>query len=158
MSEIWIPERRRLALASCEKWHGTPHQDRIAIVKVGIDCAQLVHEILCDSGIIEPRKFTGYNLATGMHSIVRQLERTIGTCLNVEEVDKTNHQFGDIPVFREGIRSGHVGFCTEHHIWHSMANRFVTKSEFKIWRGEIQTIFRIKEIGWLENPQTIINA
>lgn len=153
---IWTEERKTFALASCKKWHGTPHQNRIAILGVGIDCAQFVNEVLVDSGIIERQQFGGYNIAAGMHNVSDQLERVIVNCLNVRAIKTCEKQFGDIAIFKTGIRSGHLGFCDDVFLWHALSGQSVTRSDFRIWRGEIEVLYRLTKIGLKNSPQSFI--
>ena len=156
MSEVWTAERKALALASCKKWHGTRHQNRIAILGVGIDCAQFINEVLCDAGVIERTKFGGYNVTDGMFKQSWRIQIAMQEALHVEQAELTKVEFGDLAVFRNGSRSAHCGFCTGPGIFHALADHCVVESQFNLWRGEIEALFRITEIGLKNHPQQVI--
>ena len=163
---IWTPERAALARASCQMWEGTPHVDRIAKVGVGVDCIKLVHEILVGAGVIEWREFTGYDVRAGMHSYSDRLRRILCHVLHCDCLPGNTEPllFGDVLVFTTGRRSGHVGFY-EHigapevagYIWHALAGHWVTKSDIKLWRSEIDSVIRLTQVGWKNDPSTAVN-
>lgn len=150
---IWTTERQALAVASCNKWHGTKHRNRMCQVGIGIDCIQFVKEVLADSGIIEPVKLSAYDVNDGTHNVSQRLAAAINFALDVEPVAIEAVSFGDLAVFRTGTRSGHVGFCAGSVIWHALAGQCVTRSNFALWRHEVETLYRIKSIGLKNNPQ-----
>lgn len=152
--EIWTAERKALAVASCEKWHGTKHRNRMCQVGVGVDCIQFVKEVLADSGIIEPVAFGSYDVNDGTHNVSLRLSKAISFALDVESVPLEKVAFGDLAIFRTGTRSGHVGFCAGNAIWHALAGQCVTRSQFNLWRHEIEFLYRIKTLG-LKNSPTI---
>lgn len=125
-------------------------------VGVGIDCIQFVKEILADAGIIDPVKLSAYDVNDGTHNVSQRLATAISFALDVETVSIQAPAFGDLAIFRTGTRSGHVGFCTGAAIWHSLAGQCVTKSQFNLWRHEIETLYRIKSIGLKNSPQIAV--
>ncbi len=155
MSEeiIWTEEKKKIAMATCAKWRGTPHRNRIAIVGLGIDCIKFVNEILCDSEIIDRTVFGGYDLNEGMLGESERLIVAIESLLNVERVENQEYQFGDLMVFKTGGISGHCGFCDGERIWHALSGNYVTNGQMKLWIHRIEVIFRIKKTGLKENPQ-----
>lgn len=156
MSEIWTPERQELALQSCNKWQGTKHRNRMCLVGVGVDCIQFVKEVLADAGIIDPVKLSGYDVNDGTHNVSQRLASAIGFALDVTPVSVETAAFGDLAIFRTGTRSGHVGFCTGGAIWHALAGQCVTRSNFNLWRHEIETLYRIQSIGLKNSPQIAV--
>lgn len=153
MNEVWTAERIALAQVSCNKWHGVKHCNRMAIPGVGIDCVQLIREILADAGVIEACSFGDYDVIDGMHNVSQRLSNAVQFALDVESVGLDTVQFGDIAIFRTGKRSGHIGFCTGKNIYHALANLCVTRSQFSLWRHEIEFLYRIKSVGLKNNPQ-----
>lgn len=153
MIEIWTAERKAIAQATCDKWHGTKHRNRMCQVGVGVDCIQFVNEVLADAGIIERTSFGSYDVTDGTHNVSLRLSKAISFALDVESVAIPSVQFGDLAIFRTGTRSGHVGFCAENVIWHSLAGQCVTKSLFNLWRHEIEFLYRIKSLGLKNSPQ-----
>lgn len=152
MTTIWTPDRKKTALATLGKWQSTPHRDRIAIPGVGIDCIQLVLQVLIDCEVIPAIVINGYDTTAGMHSHSDRLQRAFKSCMDLEDVPAGDPQFGDLAIFKTGNRSGHCGFITEGQIWHALARRSVTFSDYKLWRWEIETLLRIKAVGFTGNP------
>lgn len=159
MSEeiIWTPERKELALKSCEKWRGTPHKNRMSVLGVGIDCIKFVNEVLADSGIIDLQQFGGYDIQEGMFGVSDVLKKAVENSLHCERVDVSKNQFGDIAVFRNGMMAGHCGFLDETHIWHSLAGHFVTRSGYRLWNHDIEFLFRITKTGLKRSAQAAID-
>jgi len=150
---IWDETRKALALAECNRWHGTPHRNRMAQVGVGVDCIQFVNEILIASNVIERQPLGAYDVNDGTHNPSQRLAAAIKFALDVESVPLDQCAFGDLAVFNTGRQSGHVGFCGDGCLWHSLADRCVTKSQLNLWRGSIQFLFRIKSLGLKNSPQ-----
>jgi len=160
MTELWTPERVEQARKTLNEWHGTPHHDNMAIIGLGIDCINLVAEVLFDSGILERKKFGGYKTTHGMHSVSDRLARALDEALHVIPVDFSNPdgwRFGDIWIFQTGERSGHCAFYADGEIWHSLARRRVTRTQATIWSRELEKVFRITATGWKYEPQPIID-
>jgi hypothetical protein len=157
---IWTPERQALALGSLNKWHGTRHRDKLAIPGVGIDCINLITQVLFDAGIMEQRAFTGYRIDHGLHTVSTRLENAIEKALQVERLDNfqnsDNWAFGDIWIFRTGRRSGHCGFHEGGRIWHSLAGHVVTWGDASTWRREIEAAYRLTGLGWMADPQHVV--
>lgn len=148
---IWTPDRRALAIASCQKWRGTPHKNRVAEIGVGIDCIKFVHEILVDSHIIDRQEFSNYPIQEGMFGKSDKLKNALAMALYAEPFPIETHQFGDIAVFKNGMMAGHVGFLDDTHVWHSLAGKIVTKTQFNLWAHDMDFLLRINQLG-LKNP------
>ena len=140
-------------MEACWLWHGTPHGNRMARVGVGVDCVQFVNEILVASGVVERMPFGGYSVDAGLHIPSTKIQGVIERALFVQTVAAADAQFGDIAVFKNGTRSAHVGLVGEKVVWHALANQFVTRSQFSLWKHEIETLYRLTSIGWRINPQ-----
>src|SRR5216117_2282347 len=97
--EMWTDERRSLALASANGWHGTPHADFLALRGKGVDCIHLLTEILADSNVVERRAYGRYDPAAGLWSVSRKLVFAIETALHVERCEPDASEFGQIWVF-----------------------------------------------------------
>lgn len=156
-NEVWTDEARRKALAACDKWHGTPHKDRIAIVGVGIDCIKFLAEILMDAEIVDRVPFGSYTVQDGAFEVSTRLESVIETAFFVDSIPVDEMTFGDVAVFTTGRRSAHIGWHDGRDIWHALANRCVTHNDFKLWRRDIAKAYRITARGWKTNPQVTIN-
>lgn len=152
---IWTPERQALAVASLNKWQGTPHKNRIAVVGVGVDCIKLVYEVLVDSNVLPRASFGGYDVDSGMWAESTLLQDTIMNCMFGRWVT-SDFEFGDIFIMKTGKRSAHCGFYTaDGYIWHALARRFVTRSDFVLWKREIVGMVRLEQIGFRTNPDNM---
>jgi len=145
---IWTVERIQQAEATCAKWHGTPHRDRVAIVGAGIDCVMFVNEILADAGIIERVEFPAYPIADGIHEPSHRLAKAIENFLHVESATLDAAQFGDIGVGVTGQgRSAHILFVGNGRVWHSLAGVGVTHGKYNVWKSHISRLYRINGEG-----------
>jgi hypothetical protein len=153
---IWTEERKALARLSFAKWHGTPHRDRLALVGVGIDCINLIAEVLTDAGIVQRRPFTGYKLDHGTHRQSQRLHAAISNALHVEALPSgAPSEFGDLWSFSTGNRSGHCAIVGDGVIWHAMGNNRVTFTELERWQPELDKAYRLTDLGWYVDPQTV---
>jgi cell wall-associated NlpC family hydrolase len=151
-SQIWTNERKQIARTEAQRWIGTPHRDRIAIVGVGIDCINFVYEVLIAAEILERRTIGGYNTRIGYLEKTEKLKRAFKHCAHVKELPPGDPQFGDIVIFSEGKFSAHSGIVIDGSIWHSLAQRTVTMSTFEEWQKHIDCLLRITEIGLKNEP------
>lgn len=152
---IWTPERRQLALASLARWHGTPHHNRICEIGVGVDCIKFVYAVLCESQIVPSCDFSGYDVNDGMWGESTRLQDTMMKVFHSVWIE-SDFQFGDVPILKNGKRSAHCGFYTaDGYMWHSLGHRFVTKSDFGLWKREIRGMVRITETGFKIHPRNI---
>lgn len=152
---IWTPERRALALKSVEKWRGTPHRDRMAVVGVGVDCIHFVAAVLWESGIIPQFEFPGYNPAEGLHERSERLAGGLARCLYAAQTDKAAPQFGDVAVFKTGRVSGHCGFVLGDTIAHALAHQSVVITNYRVWRPAINFLFRVEATGLRMKPSEL---
>lgn len=153
---VWTPSARELAMRSLHKWHGTPHKNRLNIPGIGIDCIKLVAEVLVDSEIVNRLPYGSYSVEHGLFEPSDRLQKVIECAFHVERVAIAEHHFGDIPIFRTGKRSAHMGFLDDENIWHALANRSVTHSNFNLWSRDVDVLYRITARGWKNNPQVAI--
>lgn len=147
MSEVWTEEAKRLAIASIQKWRGTPHHNRVCEVGVGVDCIKFVAAVLHEAGIIPSVNLGGYDTSAGMWGVSTALQDEILRCVTGEWVSAP-YQFGDIAIFRTGTRSAHCGFMMgSEEVVHSLANRCVTVSPMAIWHRDIVGAVRLIQRG-----------
>lgn len=144
---IWTPERQAIARIEAQRWVGTPHRDRIAKLGIGIDCINYVYEILIAAGIVDRQPLGYYNTRVGLHDASDRLKRALTQCLRVEELAPVGREFGDIVVFQTGEFSGHCGIIIDGDIWHALANRTVTRSQFNEWASKVACLLRITAEG-----------
>ena len=150
---IWTPERIAAAQTEAHRWHGTPHRDRMALPGIGIDCINYVYEILIAAQILERAPLGYYNTRVGLHDGNDRLKRAFKECATVLEQPASDPQFGDIVIFKTGAFSGHCGIVlTGGDIWHSLAGRTVTRSNFAEWIPKIDCLLRIEQEGLIGVP------
>lgn len=152
---IWDEQRKEIARNALRRWHGTPYKNRIAVVGVGVDCINLVCEILYEAQVIPRASFSGYDTDLGMWAESTRLQDTMLRCLNAEWVT-SDFEFGDIFIMKTGTRSAHCGFYSDDgYIWHSLSRRCVTRSDFSLWKREILGMVRIVKTGFRMSPNNM---
>lgn len=147
---IWDQLTRELALAEAERWRGVPHVDRAANFQTGIDCIHYVAEIMFAAGVVERRELPSYDTTVGIARASRDMERAFFDTVHVEAFDPKVYQpqFGDVVLFKTGFTSAHCAFFADKHLYHSLANRCVTRSEWGHWRAKAESFIRFYEKGW----------
>lgn len=149
---VWTPERQLLARASCLKWHGTPHRDRLAAVGQGVDCVNFVAQVLFDAGVIESPVLPTYTTSDGMWAESTRLQEAILACVRGQWV-LDSFEFGDVLILKTGRRSAHCAFCAGDYIWHALAGRFVTRSDLALWAKEVSGAVRLTAAGLKQSPR-----
>lgn len=152
---IWTPERRKAALAAAERWHGTPHHDRMAEPGVGIDCMNLVVEILRGAGVLPQFDLPYYDTREGLFQWSDRLKFAFLKCGHCAEADKRVPEFGDVAVFKTIRVSGHCAFVTGPELIHAIGNRQVTRSRYTAWQQRIDCLLRFTATGLKADPKTI---
>lgn len=128
---------------------------------MGIDCINLIHEILVFADILPRKSFHGYDAGLGRDEITDKLKRVLKHVLFVEEVSAP--AFGDIIIFKTGTRAGHCAFFDDYchpkspKIWHAMAGKRVMASDFAEWKTEVDCILRLVQKGWKHDPETAVH-
>lgn len=115
------------ALECAERWHGTPHRDRMAKVGVGIDCIHFVREVMIAGGISEPFDCPYYLPRWGVGRDNNVMERLLLRCFEAELVPYHMEpvQDGDVLIFQVGRQSNHCGIVIGGQCWHSQAKYVV---------------------------------
>jgi len=161
-AQVWtgfqfsLPERQKQALASCEKWLGVPHVNRVAVHPTGIDCIHFVHEVLIDSGVLPPADLGRYTLTDGTFNPSDYLKRVFLAACYSEERHPGEAEFGDIVIFKTGKTSAHCGFYTPELVWHSLSGRAVIRSPWNHWKHEADCLVRIVHPGFKIEPKRAI--
>lgn len=148
---IWTPDKKEFALIEAERWRGTPHRDRMAVIGTGIDCIHYVAEIFIAAGLIERRQLPSYRTTEGIaNSANTALEDRIGEMVHVDriELDQAAPEFGDVIVFKVGNVSGHCGFFANEYLYHALGGRCVTRSPWQHWRHKAKVALRMTQGGW----------
>ena len=147
---IWDQITRELALAEAERWRGVPHVDRASNFPTGIDCIHYVAEIMFACGVVERRDLPSYDTMVGIAKESDSMELAFFKAVHVESLDPKIHppQFGDVVLFKTGFTSAHCAFFAGKHLYHSLANRCVTRSEWPHWKAKAESLIRFYEKGW----------
>lgn len=149
---VWIKERREAALAEAASWMGTPHRDRMAVRGQGVDCIRFVFEVLIAAPIVSRRELPPYSTMIGYGKESRSLQDSLLAAFHCVEFDyeqsEEEPQFGDIIVFKNGDQSAHCGWFSSGQLYHALARRCVTRSEWKHWAPRAKSIIRIYALGW----------
>jgi hypothetical protein len=153
MSEtLWTDERQDRARATCRKWGGTPHVNRLALVGEGIDCIHFVAEVLIDAGIIERKKLPFYDERLGSlrsHNIIEDL---LLAHLHAERLPPDSPAFGDLVVTTVGRQTNHLGIYIDGAMWHVPGKGRVGPEAWADWRPRVQGLVRITEPGYSSDP------
>ena len=155
---LWTPYRQSLALASVERWRGTPHRDHVAIQGVGVDCIHFVASVLQESEIVPRGTMPGYDPQEGLHDRSDRLREAFAACLHGREVDKREPMFGDLAVFKTGRTSGHCGIVLNGMLAHALVRSGVVLTSYKAWRPDVACLFRIEETSYKLNPHHLWRA
>lgn len=151
---IWNDTRKAAARASCKKWGGTPHYNRLAVAGTGIDCVHLVSEILRDSGIIPagfPMPF--YDERLGSLRQRNVIEDIIAAYMHADSLPPdTAPEFGDIVVCQCGRQSNHVGIIIDGEMWHVPGRGRVGPSAWVTWKKKTQALMRLTADGFKVDP------
>lgn len=148
---IWTENMKSLGLAEAERWLGVPHRNRMADIRIGIDCIHYVSEICVAAGLMDRQQLPEYDVNMGVAKVSTLLENAMIAKLHVEGFDSTNHEpeFGDVVVFDTGgLFSAHCGWYTGKHLYHSLAKRCVTRSEWKHWQHKAKIFVRFYSKGF----------
>jgi hypothetical protein len=148
---IWNEPTKALALTEAQRWQGVAHIDRLAKFPVGIDCIHYVAEILFAANIIERRELPFYRTTSGIAKVSTELEDRMLAAFHVEVLHVANHEpeFGDVVICATGrMTSAHCGWLAGQHLWHSLAGRCVTRSEWNHWRHKAKLFVRFYDRGW----------
>lgn len=149
---LWTPERKQLALAELARWHGVKHVNRVAVPGVGIDCIHLVFVVYVAAGLLPRRRLGTYNTEHGLFQHSDRLRDGLLATLHAVKVAPTTPEWGDIAIFKTGRTSAHCGFLTRGQVWHALAHRCVTVSEWHNWEHRADCLIRLTQPGFKANP------
>jgi cell wall-associated NlpC family hydrolase len=105
------PERQAQLSAEAARWLGTPFAHRGAVPGAGVDCVQLVGQLMCACGVAESYEFgDDYPLDWSMHSDRSLIAEYIDRVGCFERLEPTATAMpGDIAGFRIGLCIQHAG-------------------------------------------------
>jgi cell wall-associated NlpC family hydrolase len=156
---IFTAERKEQARAAFNRWHGTPHHDRIAIIGKGCDCVNLIRVIYHESDIVDGRSLGGYSTTLGTWKESDQLKGAFQSVLHTTEHTTEEPKFGDMIVFKNGGGlSAHCGLYAEGLVWHSLARRCVTASPWKHWKHKAESLLRLTRTGYKADPKSLLRG
>ncbi len=156
MNTIWTPERQAAARASCAKWAGTPHQNRLALPGEGIDCVRFVSEILKDAGIIDEARLPFYDERLGALRERNVIEDILTAYLHAEPLPPDAPvEFGDLVVCQCGRQTNHVGIIIDGAMWHVPGRGRCGPASWENWWRRAQSLVRITGTGYREDPASL---
>lgn len=158
MTDLWTPERRETARASCRAWAGTPHHNRIAVPGQGIDCINFVFEVLAAAGVVERFRLPRYQENLGVLRERNIMERLILDYFHAAAVPAPKEslpEFGDVAVWRCGMQSNHIGIVVDGEAWHVAGKSRVGPEAWPNVRKDLQSLLRFTASGWHTNPATL---
>ena len=137
-------ERRGCLLKELQEWLGTPFVHRAHIKQAGIDCVQLIGQVMTKCGVVGSYDFGNYPLDWGEHRadslIVQYIE---GTHRFAQIIGDT--ELGDIICFRVGRCAQHCGIAIDElHFEHVLVHGRVTINQLDdiTWRSRVACIYR----------------
>jgi hypothetical protein len=153
---VWTPERQQRARAEAQRWAGTKHVNRLAVHGAGIDCVNLVSEILIAAGLIERRRMPFYDERLGSLRSRNVIEDILTGHLHAESIPAAaGGQFGDIVVCQCGRQTNHVGILIDGMMWHVPGRGRVGPEAWETWRPRTQNLVRIVGIGYKADPAAL---
>lgn len=154
---IFPPDVQALARASCARWRGTPHRNRIAIKGGGIDCIRFIAEVLIDAGVVDRRPLPSYPLSWGVASPESRMGLVMAQMMDVERIPVSDWTpaFGDICIFKVGSQSNHCGIVIDGEVWHVSRNHAVGPEGLEHCRPRLQEALRIRRPGWTREPGSV---
>lgn len=139
-----------------EQWLGTPFMHRAHVKGVGVDCVQLVGQVMAACGVVSDYDCGEYSLDWGDHQerslIVAYIEQT-GRFTNVLTTDvltkyvrtKEDVLLGDVLTFRVGRCEQHCGIALDAlHFQHVLARGSVAVNQLDdiTWSSRLAGIYR----------------
>lgn len=138
---------------------GTPHFNRLAIAGEGVDCVNLVMEILIGAGIVERTRLPFYDERLGALRRRNVIEDIVMTHLHVDRIDpQEDPAFGDVVICRCGRQTNHVGMIMAGDpvmMVHVPAEGFVSLEDWTVWRHRAQSLLRIRAPGYRADPSKL---
>lgn len=156
-SPPWHQEARDAALAEANRWHGTPHANRIAKVGTGIDCLGFIREIAVAAGVLPAYKMPYYDPAWGVGRTFNVIERVlVSTCHATRHDPSDGLAFGDVVIFSVGRQSNHVGIILDGELWHCQASSTVQPEPITdSLLAQLQSVVRLTAAGFRRRPEDI---
>lgn len=151
---VWTPNRIAIARREFDAWEGTPHRNRMAKKRVGVDCIHFVAAIYVAAGILPAFRFPSYDPSRGILAETNAMGEIFQRLTFCHPIEATApREFGDVAIFRVGRVSNHVGIIDGDHVWHSLSNCRVHPARYNIWQGEVQELIRIDQDGLRARPE-----
>lgn len=153
---VWTEERERLAIAAAHSWAGTKHVNRLAIRGAGIDCVNLIAEIMIAAGLIQRRRLPFYDERLGALRERNIIEDLLLNHFNAVRISPDEPpKFGDIVVCKCGRQTNHVGMIIAGQFWHVPGRGRVGPEPWEAWRNRAQCLVRIVGEGYKADPAAL---
>ncbi len=156
MTTVWTQERKALARAAASSWAGVPHQNRIAVPRVGIDCINFVCEVIIAAGIMERRRLPFYDERLGALRLRNVMEDILLAHLHADALQPTESpQFGDLVVCKCGRQTNHIGIIIDGAFWHVPGRGRVGPEAWAVWQPRAQSLVRLTGVGFRNDPAAL---
>jgi cell wall-associated NlpC family hydrolase len=157
MAFDWTPEMEAAALAEAERWRGTPHRHRRAIVGRGIDCLGLVAKLMAAAGAVPDTPIPAVPLTWGIGERINRMAALLDQAIHAERIQAADWtpRTGDIAIWAVGSQSNHVGLVLGPDIWHVCRGWVVAPEPTRLLRSRIQEALRQTAPGLKTQPERI---
>jgi cell wall-associated NlpC family hydrolase len=162
MSAPYFNRQRDVALrAEIESWLGTPFLHTGRVKGVGVDCVQLVGQLMLSAGVVDSYDFGFYPLDWAQHRersiIIDYIEATARfSRLGAEAAPR----FGDVVMFRIGRCVHHCGVIVSPVVFvHALARGRVCygRLDDPTWRKRLDSFYRALAHPTPSDPQSAIH-
>ena len=161
MSAPYFSMQREVALrAEIESWLGTPFLHTGKVKGVGVDCVQLVGQLMLSAGVVDRYDFGFYPLDWSQHrdrSIIIDYIEATARFISVD-ADRTA-RFGDIAMFRIGRCVHHCGVMVSPVVFvHALARGRVCygRLDDPTWSKRLDSFYRALAHPTPISPQSAI--
>lgn len=137
----------------CNQWIGTPFVPHACQPGAGVDCVNLVAEILHEAGLIHDYAFPTYRCDQGMHTDDSAVLAWLNLSHEFNRTDGSRILAGDVLCFRVGRVAHHVGLALGPvRFIHAMRNHGVLFSSLRdpTYRKRLDAVYRPSCQGFLD--------
>lgn len=148
---VWTLARRADAVAVATEYAGTPHRNRMALPREGVDCIHFVAAVLHGAGVIPWPRLPAYDERLGALRARNVIEDILLEHLHAERIEEP--EFGAIVVCKCGRQTNHVGIVLDDgQMWHVPGRGTCGPEAVADWRDRVQAFIRITAVGLKADP------
>lgn len=153
---VWDLNRRMAARDVAADFAGTPHRDRMALPREGVDCVNFVLAVLIRTGVVPPAQLPFYHEALGSLRRRNVIEDILAAHLHCDVLQPGSPaEFGDIVVCQCGRQSNHVGIIIDGSFWHCPARGHCGPEAWHQWAARAQCLVRVTAPGYKAAPASL---